>query len=461
MANETVGARSALAPVAALFAGIALLYLGYGLQVTLVPLRADVEGFSRFAIGLLGSTYYAGFVAGCLLAPYVILRVGHIRAFAAMVSCVSAAALAFPLALEEAAWMAFRLATGFCIAGLLVVIESWLNEKATNVTRGIVMSVYIVITYAAISVGQLGVSVQPLESFSLFALCSIILSLAALPVVLTRASQPAPIPVVRYEPRRIWRTAPAGCIGSFAAGLSIGSIFALGTIFAIELGYSANEAAIFVSACMLGGALGQYPFGRVSDFMDRRYVLLVAVALTTVVSFILVAAPLMPQALVLVLGLAVGFVLMPTYSIAAAHAYDRTRPEDMVPMSAALLVLFGVGSMVGPLLAAPAMSWFGPGGLFLVIALVSSLLALFVALRIFARARPGEAMRADFDYWSTAPVGGAVTPEHASVEDRSMELPTPRGAAPATPPEPVEDPAPSTTLHSADEEPDISIRVDA
>ena len=158
MASRSISLSGALAPVAALLMGTALLYLGYGLQAVLVPLRADMEGFSRIVVGLLGSTYYAGFVAGCLFAPYLILRSGHIRAFAAMVSCLSAAALAFPLLLGEAEWLLFRFAIGFCFSGLLVIVESWLNERATNATRGIVMSAYVVITYVCISVGQLGVA---------------------------------------------------------------------------------------------------------------------------------------------------------------------------------------------------------------------------------------------------------------------------------------------------------------
>lgn len=422
--SETVNVRGALAPVAALLLGSGLLYLGYGLQATLVPLRADLEGFSRIAIGLLGSTYYAGFVAGCLFAPYLILRVGHIRSFATMVSLLSAAALAFPLALDEVPWMVFRFATGFCISGLLVIIESWLNEKATNATRGTVMSAYVIITYLMISVGQLGVAVQPLSSFSLFALCSMVLSLAAVPVALTRASQPAPIPVVKFAPLLLWRVAPAAFVGTFLSGFITGSFYSLAVVFAIESGFQPDEAAIFMSACVLGGAIGQYPFGRLSDRIDRRFVLLIAVAAATGVSLLLAFATVLPGFAILALGFVLGLTMLPVYSLAAAHAYDWTQPEDMVPTSAALLILFGAGSMIGPAAASVLMGLFGPGGLFLCIAIAASALGLFVAARLFARGRPDEAMRSSFDYASTAPVGGALTPEPIAQDDPSLEMPT-------------------------------------
>ncbi|WP_075219428.1 MFS transporter [Acuticoccus yangtzensis] len=421
--EERVSVGAALAPVAALLLGTALLYLGYGLQATLIPLRADLEGFSRVAIGLLSSTYYLGFVAGCIFAPYLILRAGHIRAFAAMVSLVSAAALSFPLVTDEVSWMVFRCATGFCIAGVLVIIESWLNDKATNATRGVVMSAYIVITYAMISIGQMGVAVQPISSFALFALCSIMLSVAAVPVALTRASQPAPIPVVKFDPGLLWSVAPAAFVGSFMSGMMVGSFNGLGSIFAVDSGFRTDEAAIFVSACVLGGAIGQYPLGRLSDFFDRRLVLLGASAATAAIAFLLAFASFLPGIVILGLGFVVGLAMLPIYSVAAAHAYDWTPQENIVPTSAALLIVFGVGSIIGPLVGSTLMAFMGPGGLFLTIAGSAIFLALFVSARITMRSRPEEEMRTDFDYAATAVVGGAITPELIDEDDPSMEVP--------------------------------------
>ncbi len=410
-ATNKVSLRGALAPVTALLIGTALLYLGYGLQTTLVPLRAESEGFSQLTIGLLGASYYGGFVLGCLVAPRIIMRSGHIRAFAAMVSCVSAAALIFPLAVGEVEWLVFRFLIGVCISIVLVIVESWLNEKSSSETRGAVMSTYIIITYGAITIGQLGVTARPLDGFGLFSLCSILLSVAAVPVALTRATQPAPIPHVQFRPRRLWDLAPAAFVGGFASGLMVGSVLSLSAVFAVGSGFTTGEAALFASSIVLGGALGQYPFGRTSDFLDRRLVLLVSAAASVALAVFLMAASAMAFPMVLALGFGFGFVTLPSYSLAAAHAYDWTEPDDLVETSASMNLLFGVGSTIGPILASLAMMLFGPGGLFLVAALASGGLCAFIALRILVRRRPAEAIRSDFDLYATAPIGAVVPAE--------------------------------------------------
>ncbi|MEM6761376.1 MAG: MFS transporter [Pseudomonadota bacterium] len=409
MTASSVSLRSALTPVSSLLLGTGLLYLGFGLQVTLVPLRADAEGFGGVAVGLLGATYYAGFVAGCLFAPFVILRAGHIRAFAAMVSCVSASVLAFPLLVGEVSWVLFRFLVGFCISGVLVIIESWLNEKSTTATRGAVMSAYVIITYAGLTLGQLGVTTQPLDAFTLFAVCSILLSVAAVPVALTRASQPAPIPIVQFRPKVLWERAPAGFVGALASGLTIGSVLSLSAVFAVMSGLSTSSAALFASAIVFGGAIGQYPFGRTSDFVDRRFVMFVSACGTAALSLALITAPALTPAMVMGIGLLFGFVTLPIYSLAAAHAFDWTEYEDMVETSAGMNLMFGVGSTIGPVLASIAMTIFGAAGLFIVTTAASVGLGLFIAARIFARAKPADDMRNDFDLYATAPMGAVPT----------------------------------------------------
>ena len=424
-AAPPISIRAALIPVTALLIATAFLFMGHGLQQTLVPLRANEEGFSDLAIGILGSVYYAGFTAGCLFVPFLILRSGHIRAFAAMVSLLSAAVLAFPLAVNEPQWLVFRLIVGFCLSGLSVIIESWLNEKSTNQTRGTVMSAYIVVTYGALSLGQLGVAAQPISGFSLFALCSIVLSLAAIPVALTRATQPAPIAVVKFRPRSVVLIAPAAFFGTFVSGIAVGAIFSLGTIYAVGSGFSQTDAALFMSAFVVGGAIGQYPFGRLSDFVDRRLVMLGAVSGGGAVCLLLLAGPVLPNSVILAMGFAGGAMILPIYSLACAHAYDWTEHEDLVEVSSALVLFFGIGSTIGPLIASAAMGMMGPAGLFIVALSALGLLGAFVFYRMFVRKRPTEEQRGDFDIYSTSVLGGAVTPEAFGDDEPLMETPAP------------------------------------
>lgn len=411
--TERVGLGRALAPVTALLAGVGLLYLGNGLQMTLVPLRAAAEGFGNLSLGLLGATYFAGFVAGCFVGPVLIRRAGHIRAFAAMVSIVSAVTLVFPILVGEAAWVLFRFATGVCVSGVLVIIESWLNDKATTQTRGAVMSTYVIITYLGMTIGQLGVTMRPLTGFALFSISSILISIAAVPVALTKSTQPAPVPKVRFRPLRLWRTAPAAFVGAVAAGVISGSVLSLSAVFASASGFTTSEAATFAAVIVLGGAMGQYPFGRTSDFVDRRMVLLVAAMATIGVSIVLMLTATLSPLLMLGLGFALGFVLLPGYALSAAHAYDWTAFEDIVETSVSMTLLYGLGSSVGPLIASLTMVWMGPSGLMLVVASASGALALFVALRVLARKPPAEEIRAEFDLYATAPVG--PTPNEVDV----------------------------------------------
>jgi MFS family permease len=184
--------------ISTILLAVAMIVFGHGLQSALVPLRAQVEGFGTLAIGISISSYFAGFVVGCLVGPFLILRAGHIRAYAAMVSLASAVALLHPLMINEAAWSLFRFITGFCIAAFYVVIESWLNERASNENRGLIMSTYVVVSLSGIMAGQFATAFASVEGFTLFIIASIVVSVAVIPIAMTTATQPAPITLVHF-----------------------------------------------------------------------------------------------------------------------------------------------------------------------------------------------------------------------------------------------------------------------
>src|SRR5690606_6178300 len=198
-----------------LLIGVALLLAGAGLQITLLPLRGSAEGFSTFALGVIGSGYYVGFVSGCLLGPFAFLRAGHIRAFAALVALAAAAVLAYGLAPDPVAWTIFRAITGFSLAGFYLVIESWLNDRASNETRGFVMSSYVAVNLGAIAAGQMLVTLYPVEGYRSFMLAGILPALAIVPVALTRSAQPAPITIVGFRAREPYEAAPVALVSCF------------------------------------------------------------------------------------------------------------------------------------------------------------------------------------------------------------------------------------------------------
>jgi MFS family permease len=414
--------KSTLAPVASLLLGVGFLISGHGLQLTLIPLRAAADGWTEFQIGAVGSAYYIGFVAGCFGAPYVILRAGHIRAFTAMVSLTAATMAAHPLWVAFLPWFVFRLIIGASLAGLYMIIESWLNDRATNATRGLIMSAYIVVNFVAITLGQLTVTLYPPTEFSLFAIATMAMAIAAIPVAMTRSAQPAPITLVRFRPAALYRSSPVGVVGVTLIGVANGSFWSLGAVSAVGAGLTAAEAAIFMSIATTGGALTQWPVGRLSDRVDRRIVLMALLAVAALVGLALAFLPLSHGGLYF-LALLFGMATLPTYSIAAAHAYDHAQPGSYVETAAGILLTNASGAIVGPLLAATLMEQAGTSALFLFTAIAQASLAAFAFTRLGKRAAPATADKTEFDLAATAPVGGVMSPEPLDPNDPNVATP--------------------------------------
>lgn len=414
-----------LAPITALLVAVAMMLIGHGLQTTVLPIRAEMAGFGDLQIGLISSSYFAGFVLGCVLTPYAILRAGHIRAFAAIVSLASASALFHAMFFEPWIWVLARGLTGFTIAGFYVIVESWLNERASNQNRGMVMSIYIVVNFAAISCGQLVTNTIDISSFMPFAIASIAVSLAVVPVALTRSQQPAPIMLVNFRPRHLYRTSPSSMVAAMMIGISNGAVWMLAPIFGTRIGLSTHDAVWLATAIIIGGGLGQWPFGRISDFTDRRYILIGITAAAMVIS--LVFAVLQPGSaawLIAIAGL-YGVFSQPAYALAVAHAFDYAEPDSYVETSSGLLLAFATGSVFGPFLASMLMKAGGPTQLFAMTATVQFLLIAYLVLRLRVREAPEE--KTDWDLGATAPVGGAITPEPLDIDTPDVVIPEPTG----------------------------------
>jgi len=414
--------NSGLRPILSLLLAVALLLIGNGLQFTLLPLRGSAEGFGSLALGVIASAYYVGFVSGCLLAPYLILRAGHIRAFAAMVAVAAAVALGYALAPDMFAWMVMRLITGFCLAGFYLVIESWLNDGATNENRGLVMSAYVVVNFAALTVGQMLVMVYPIGEGGGFMIAAMLSSLAIVPVALTRSAQPAPITIVTFHPMHLYRVAPVALVASFMVGVTIGAFWGLAPLSAARSGLHVDGVALFMGIAVAAGALSQWPLGRLSDRVDRRLVLfalLIGSAITGVLLWMAAAS----ETLFLIFGFLFGALALPGYSLAAAHGYDKTPASEMVATAATILLANAIGSVIGPLAASAVMAGVGPRGLFLFTAVVQALLAGYVFYRTRVQAQTPTPEKTEFDLAATAPVGTVVPSEPLDPADPSVAVP--------------------------------------
>jgi MFS family permease len=416
--------HSNLRPVASLLLAVAFLLAGNGLQFTLLPLRGHADGLGDLALGVIGSAYYVGFVSGCLLAPYLIVRAGHIRAFAAMAALAVVVALAYALNTDVVAWTLFRLVNGFCLAGIYLVIESWLNDRASNHNRGMVMSAYVFVNFIAFTVGQLMVTLYPIREDGNFIIAAMLLSVAILPVALTRSAQPAPVTIISFRPMQLYRAAPVGLVASMMVGMANGAFLGLGPLSAAGNGLSVERVALFMSGATLAGALVQWPVGRLSDRLDRRIVLL-ALLIGAAATGVLLWMFARNGWLLLTFGVLFGALALPCYSLAAAHAYDKTAASDMVPTAATILLANAVGAAIGPLIASLVMAALGPRSLFLFTAAAQGLLAVYVFYRTTVQAALTAPEKTEFDLAATAPVGAVVTGEQLDPLDPSVVVPEP------------------------------------
>ena len=392
--------------LSALLISEVLFVAGYGLQLMLLPIRGGMEGFSAIDLGLLGSSYYLGFVAGCLLTPLLLSRVGHTRTFAALVSITAAVSLCYPMLAQPQFWALLRFITGICLAGLYLIIESWINDRATSSTRGTMISIYVALNYIATAVGQMMVTLYDTSSFMLFSIASIVISSAVVPLALSRSPAPQPPTLVRLRPLRLFKLSPAGTTAIFLLGLAIGAVWALGPVFALAKTGDLASAAQFMSAVVLGGAIAQWPLGKLSDHFDRRHVLIGITLAASIASMTVAILPHLNGGWLIFAAL-FGATILPGYAVASAHVFDVADRSEYVQVSAGLLLLYGVGSTLGPFLAALAVEWFGPAALAIFVALAQLAITAFVVVRMRLNKLQVVAEKQAFDLTTAAPVAPA------------------------------------------------------
>jgi MFS family permease len=370
-----------------------LLLLANGFFGTLLGVRSQIEGFSTSVVGLIMAAYFLGLLQGALRASLIVATVGHIRAFAAFASVMSVAALLHVIVVEPVVWCVLRFASGFCMAGMVIVTESWLNARCTKRTRGQVMALYMVTNYFFAGCGQFLLTIADPARFQLFSIASIIFSLALVPVLLTRSAAPMPPDRARLNLRELWRTSPLGLLGSMCAGMINASFYSLGPVFALGLGLSIGGISTFMASVIFGGLLLQYPVGHLSDRIDRRTVLTI-VALTTAVACVGIAViSKWHPAWIYLAGTVYGGFSFTVYSLCAAHANDFAPADKLVQTAGGLLTAYGVGAFLGPIAASSFMSFWGPEGLFMMSALVSAFLGGFAIYRMRRREAPGKSQQ--------------------------------------------------------------------
>ncbi len=368
-----------------LFVGMVFLMVSNGLLATLLTLRASGLGFGDSVIGLMQSAYPVGSLLGCVVAPRLVARVGHVRVFAALASIASTAALIHLVTFDPWSWGAMRMLSGFCFSGLYVVAESWLNGRATNRSRGSLLSIYFVIQTGGTAAGQTLLNLSSPDGILLFVIVSVLISLSLVPILISASTTPVFEAPEWISAAELFRLSPMGLTGCFLNGIAQGAIYIALALYGRAIGLDNGAIGALIGVTTLGGMLFQFPLGRLSDRIDRRLVLIGAAGLALPVSLALASFGGPSANLYLLYGGVgvLGGLTLPIYSICVAHTNDYLKPNQIVAASGTLVLVLGAGVVFGPTLGALAVERIGPEGLFYLLAIVHGLTVASALLRLW------------------------------------------------------------------------------
>jgi len=400
-----------------LLMGVMLLMVGNGVQGTILGIRGAGAGFSTFQLSIVMSSYFLGFLFGSVLAPRMIRRVGHVRVFAALGSAISAILIVYPVVPDWMAWSLLRVLAGFAFSGIYITAESWINNTATNETRGQALSAYMITQMLGIIASQVLLNLPDASGFTLFILPSVLVSLAFLPILLAPTPAPAFDSARRISFRKLFEISPLGCIGMLLTGGIFSAMFGMASVWGTQVGLSLSQISIFVGAMYVGGLLLQYPVGYLSDRNDRR-TLIMGLSFVAALAMVVAMLPGLPFAGLIGVALVLGGITNPIYALLIAYTNDFLTRDDMPGASAAMIFLNGFGAIFGPLVTGWIMGLVGPSGFFLFIGVLFLALGGYAAWRMTRRAAPAVTGAFRGVSPNASPVAVGVVMEEADLTPR-------------------------------------------
>lgn len=407
----------------ALFLGMFMLMVGNGLQGTLLGIRGEMEGFSTFALSVVMSAYFVGFLFSSRVTPRLIQRVGHVRVFAALGSTVSAVLILYPVLTDPVAWVVGRIIIGFCFCGVYITAESWLNDASSNETRGKALSIYLMVQMAGIVAAQYIITQGDVSGYILFIIPSVFVSMAFAPILLSIRPTPAFEQTKRMTMREVVNASPLACVGMFLLGGIFSAQFGMSAVYGSQAGLSVSQISLFVSVIYIAALVAQYPIGWLSDRIDRR-ILIVATTAIGGAGALLAFFVTDSFSVILISAAVVGGTSNPLYALLIAYANDYLEKEDMAAASGGLLLINGVGAVAGPIIVGWLMQLQGANGFWLFMAILSFMISGYAAYRMTQRSRSEldlEAVTYAHVSASTSPVIAEIAQE-VYIETEEEEL---------------------------------------
>ncbi len=378
----------------ALFLGMSFIMMAYGFQGSLLGVRAVQEEFSLTATGFLMSGYFIGYFVGAATIPNIISRVGHVRVFAAFASLASLIILIHSILIHPYIWFILRLLTGISMVCMYTVAESWLNDRSSNKNRGSVLSIYMVILYGSIGIGMFLLNFSTPKNFQPFILVSIITSLALIPILLTKKKPPTFKKIKAMTFDELYKASPFGIVSSFFYGTIQSALFTLLAVYATSMNFSIFEISIVTFLLAISGAVAQFPVGKVSDYYDRRKVIVFSTfgaAIFSILTILVTGQMYLPDGLATsktwfyIFFILFSFCSLPMFSLILAHTNDYITKDKFVAAGAGLQFTFGLGAISGPFLCSLFMDLVGSNGFFIFLFFFHSLIGLFGIYRMNVR----------------------------------------------------------------------------
>lgn len=377
--------KQQLRAISSLLTSVTFIGICVGMTSTLLSLRATMEDFGTVTTGLIMSAYFIGFLFGTTRAAKDIRRVGYIRAFGGLAALGAASVLIQAVWINPMVWFVMRFLTGFAMSAIFVIVESWLNTMADNRNRGTVLSVYLVLIYSGLVIGQLLLGIADPSGFMPFALVALLMNLAIIPILISVTAEPS-----GYEPRQVplrelAKIVPLGLVNAFIMQACFAMFYGIGPMYALYIGLTVEQVSLFMAAFILGGLLAQAPIGYLSDRMDRR--LIMAASAGSAALMALVLAQLTADSILLIylcIGL-LGACALPMYSLGMAHTNDFLEKDQMIGATGAIIKVGAMGAIIGAPLVAALMEFGGVDYFFLLVMALTASVSLYSLFRIGRR----------------------------------------------------------------------------
>ena len=410
----------------ALFTGYVIIMISHGFQGNLLGIRAVLENFNFIATGTMMSGYFIGYFVGANIIPNLISKVGHIRVFAAFASMASLSSLVHVVFVDPVVWTLARFLTGFSMIGILIIVESWLNDRATNKTRGKVLSLYMLLTFSGFALGNLLLNVSSPKNYEPFILISLLFSIALIPILLTKRKPPTFKKISSIKIKELFKISPFGSFSTFCSGFIFSAMFTMLSVYAVTMNLSVFEISILLFAVTLAGAIFQWPIGSLSDKYDRRIVIIGCCVASSIFAVLSIAASgisfenllvgemfkfnyfspdtAMDKTKLFIFIVLLSGMTLPLFALNLALVNDYIPKEKFVAAGAGLNIIFGLGAIAGPIICSILMNFLGPNGFFV------HLLIFFIVITFFGIFRMNKRKHEDNPDSTFTPLPKDITP---------------------------------------------------